>query len=89
MPEPSYSVPEFTERLLSVYGNLANIRDFFFVCAGGDDKVPEFADSYDKLVNYCSSVAPAVDITEDDHAAIYFSSGTTGFPKAILHFTGR
>jgi len=77
--------PEFTERLLSVYGNLANIRDFFFVCAGGDDKVPEFADSYDKLVNYCSSVAPAVDITEDDHAAIYFSSGTTGFPKAILH----
>ena len=26
-----------------------------------------------------------VSLTEDDHAAIYFSSGTTGFPKAILH----
>ncbi len=24
-------------------------------------------------------------LTEEDHAAIYFSSGTTGFPKAILH----
>ena len=24
-------------------------------------------------------------LTEDDDAAIYFSSGTTGFPKAILH----
>ena len=26
-----------------------------------------------------------VKLTDDDDAAIYFSSGTTGFPKAILH----
>ena len=38
-----------------------------------------------KLMDFCSSRAPPVALTEEDHAAIYFSSGTTGFPKAILH----
>ena len=73
--------PEFTERVSHVVDDLPLIKNFFFV---GDD-VPEYADSYDKLVNYCSSTAPAVEYDEEDYAAIYFSSGTTGFPKAILH----
>ena len=33
----------------------------------------------------CTSEEPEVTIADDDNAAIYFSSGTTGFPKAILH----
>ncbi len=73
--------PEFTERVAPVYGSLPMLKNMFFV---GKDK-PDFADSYDRLVNCCSSVAPAVEYDEDDDAAIYFSSGTTGFPKAILH----
>lgn len=32
-----------------------------------------------------SSSAPLIRIEDEDDAAIYFSSGTTGFPKAILH----
>ena len=36
-------------------------------------------------MGFCSSSAPPVKLEEEDHAAIYFSSGTTGFPKAILH----
>ena len=43
------------------------------VSAIGADKLP------------LSSTAPFTVITDDDEAAIYFSSGTTGFPKAILH----
>ena len=73
--------PEFTERIEQVRGGLSHIKDFFFVGNG----IPDFADSYDVMVTYCSSVAPAIDISEEDDAAIYFSSGTTGFPKAILH----
>ncbi len=73
--------PEFTERVSSVYPELDNIKNFFFV---GED-VPEFADSYRIMTGYCSSVAPSVPLLETDDAAIYFSSGTTGFPKAILH----
>jgi len=73
--------PEFTERVAPVYESLPMLKNMFFV---GKNK-PDFADSYDTLVNFCSSVAPAVEYDEDDDAAIYFSSGTTGFPKAILH----
>ncbi|MBQ9824853.1 MAG: AMP-binding protein, partial [Solobacterium sp.] len=31
------------------------------------------------------STSPDLKLSDDDLAAIYFSSGTTGFPKAILH----
>ncbi|MBE6726628.1 MAG: long-chain fatty acid--CoA ligase [Ruminococcaceae bacterium] len=73
--------PEFTDRVRSVFMDLPLIKNYFFV----GEPVPEFADSYDRLVTYCSSTAPAVEFDEDDFGAIYFSSGTTGFPKAILH----
>ena len=75
--------PEFTERVGAVLPELTGITDFFFV--GKEDACPEYASLYNKMVYYCSSIAPAVEICDDDYAAIYFSSGTTGFPKAILH----
>lgn len=49
------------------------------------DNCPTFAESYRELAADCSSAPPQVLITDDDDGAIYFSSGTTGFPKAILH----
>lgn len=50
------------------------------------DNCPSFAESYHIMVDDCSSLKPMVGgITEEDFGAIYFSSGTTGFPKAILH----
>ncbi len=73
--------PEFIGRVEQEFDHLHGVKTFFFV---GED-LPTFADSYDKLVSYCSSTAPAVELMDDDDAAIYFSSGTTGFPKAILH----
>ena len=73
--------PEFTERIKTVLPQLSAIKDFFFV---GED-VPEFADSYEQMAVYCSTMPPPVELDENDDAAIYFSSGTTGFPKAILH----
>jgi len=49
------------------------------------DNCPDFAESYRELVADCSSRSPNIQLTDDDYGAIYFSSGTTGFPKAILH----
>ena len=73
--------PEFTERIAPIVDKMSRVKYFFYV----GREVPRFAESYLELVNYCSQSAPPVALEEDDYAAIYFSSGTTGFPKAILH----
>ncbi len=73
--------PEFTERVEAIRDRIPNVKMRLFV---GQD-CPSFAESYYSLTACCSSMAPEVPLTEEDDAAIYFSSGTTGFPKAILH----
>lgn len=73
--------PEFIGRVEEILDLVPRVKGCFYV---GDD-CPSFADSYDRLIAYCSSQAPSVFITDEDNAAVYFSSGTTGFPKAILH----
>lgn len=73
--------PDFTERVTQVLDKLTNIKHFFFV----GENAPEFSHSLEEMSSYCSTWPPSVELTEDDDAAIYFSSGTTGFPKAILH----
>ena len=73
--------PEFIGRVEEICDRIPDVKYSFYV---GED-CPTFAESYDKLVNYCSSKDPEIKITDDDEAAVYFSSGTTGFPKAILH----
>lgn len=72
---------EFITRVAAIREKLPRVKNWFYV----GENCPAFADSYDRLVTCCSSIAPAVALDEDDDAAIYFSSGTTGFPKAILH----
>ena len=73
--------PEFVGRIESICHKVKNVKVWLHVGEG----CPVFAESYDKLVTYCTSKMPKVKITDEDDGAIYFSSGTTGFPKAILH----
>lgn len=73
--------PEFIGRVEQICSQVKRIKTWLYV---GED-CPTFAESYDNLVSYCSSKSPTIKLTDDDYAAIYFSSGTTGFPKAILH----
>ena len=73
--------PEFIGRIEDVCDELSKGRLLIYV----GDNCPSFADDYNSMVANCSSVRPDIKITDDDYAAIYFSSGTTGFPKAILH----
>ena len=73
--------PEFVTRMDPIMDRIPGVKMLFFV----GREVPAYAEDCCRLVTFCSSSAPPVALTEDDDAAIYFSSGTTGFPKAILH----
>ena len=72
---------EFISRIEANAERLGTGRLLIYV----GDNCPDFAENYYQLVSNCSSVNPSIEITDDDFGAIYFSSGTTGFPKAILH----
>ncbi|MBR2134112.1 MAG: acyl--CoA ligase [Eubacterium sp.] len=73
--------PEFIGRIETHADELTKQRLLIYV----GDTCPPFAESYRELVADCSSHAPEIELTDEDFGAIYFSSGTTGFPKAILH----
>lgn len=73
--------PEFIGRMEEICDRMPKVKLMLYA---GED-CPSFAESYDELIEYCSSRTPQIDIKDSDDAAIYFSSGTTGFPKAILH----
>lgn len=75
--------PEFVSRVDAVLPELKAITDFFYV--GNEEDTPTYASPFARMINYCSSTCPPVELSDNDDAAIYFSSGTTGFPKAILH----
>ncbi len=73
--------PEFIGRVEEICDKMPRVKQMFYV----GENCPTFAESYDYLVKFMRSIAPDVEITDEDNGAIYFSSGTTGFPKAILH----
>ena len=73
--------PEFIGRVESICDRLSKVRALFFL----GDNCPTFAEPLHNLTIYASPEPPEIKLTAEDHAAIYFSSGTTGFPKAILH----
>ena len=73
--------PEFIGRVEDIAYKLKDQMLLYFV----GDSCPNYAEDYYRHVSNASSAAPKVLIEGADHAAIYFSSGTTGFPKAILH----
>ena len=73
--------PEFTDRMRAIKDAIPGVHTLYFV---GDD-CPDFAQSYEQAAGAYPKHEPGVALTDEEDAAIYFSSGTTGFPKAILH----
>jgi len=73
--------PEFISRMDAIANDIPSVKMLFYVGSNG----PEYTEDCLNLMGFCSSSAPPVAMTPEDDAVIYFSSGTTGFPKAILH----
>ena len=73
--------PEFIGRIEEIADSISRRRLLLYVGPG----CPSFAEDFiSQTANY-SSVSPNTVVVDSDYGAIYFSSGTTGFPKAILH----
>ncbi|MDR1700424.1 MAG: acyl--CoA ligase [Lachnoclostridium sp.] len=73
--------PEFIGRVEEIADKIITNRLLIYV----GENCPTFAEDYQSMTSNCPSKSPVIALTEEDDAAIYFSSGTTGFPKAILH----
>jgi acyl-CoA synthetase (AMP-forming)/AMP-acid ligase II len=74
---------EFIERIDSIKADLKTINDFIFV--GPAELKPGYAEQYEDFTKSGSGNDPRVPLNLEDDAALYFTSGTTGYPKPILH----
>ena len=72
--------PEFIGRIEDIASHLKKKMLLYFV----GDSCPSYAEDYYRQASNASSMPPIVLVEDTDDGAIYYSSGTTGFPKAIL-----
>ena len=72
--------PEFVERIEAVKAEL-DIPLYIFL--GPRDVCPDFAVYYEDFIDTADDSAPQVPLEISDDAALYFTSGTTGHPKAV------
>ena len=75
--------PEFIERINRIKAELDHtVEHYIFV--GPQDRQPDYALCYAELIAGYPAKDPKIDIQITDEAALYFTSGTTGAPKAAL-----
>ena len=70
----------FTERVEEIRSELSSINDYIFV----GQNPPEGMASFEIEINKASAETPHIELTDNDECALYFTSGTTGEPKATL-----
>ena len=70
----------FTEQVRLMHASLQNLRSAIYI---GDKECPEWALSMEELIAEHKAI-PASDRGGDDMAGIFYTGGTTGFPKGVM-----
>jgi long-chain acyl-CoA synthetase len=71
---------DFVQRVEEIRQDLPTIKKYIHLGA----RLPKGMEDYDKVLAGASPKAPDVPLTGEDEAGLYFTSGTTGDPKATL-----
>ena len=73
---------EFIDRISEIRDDISSsVETFIFV--GPEDKRPQWAESLEVILNTYPPINPDIPLEISDDAALYFTSGTTGIPKAV------
>ncbi len=74
---------EFTDRIDNIRQSLRNtVKTYIY--SGSKETCPEFAIPYETFISNHPDIDPRIELDITDNAALYFTSGTTGVPKAVL-----
>lgn len=73
---------DFIEHANIVRNDIKSVTNFIFV--NSDEVKPDFSESYKSFLNSGATEDPQIQIDLFDNAGLYFTSGTTGNPKAVL-----
>ena len=71
---------DFTERIIKLMPEFPSIKTYSSIGGESRDDVKSMED----LIEHGSSAPVNVEIKDEDECALYFTSGTTGTPKAVL-----
>ena len=75
--------PSAGQRLMPVRHRLRNVKQVF-VCGSGF-MLPQETESLQEAIENSRPEDPGIPLLREDEAAIYYSSGTTGQPKAVVY----